>query len=272
MIIAGTMPIEGLELTKGEAKLEGRQLIINNKKFPVSMGTGALIGAVVKTLEYFEEKPPMVITAGDIGDGSGSLKIYEELKNIDDDLVVIHYIKPKISCIKEIDFSPKVIADAGGMYAGKAAGIGNKFHLFLPDVGELAFLADEKSSHPAYVRGFISEIDNTEVPKLIGMAYKNNMPEYMLVKGETDYVVKNGNVLEKIGAPKIEAMECIGGTGDTLTGLVSSLIYCGYKTEDACILGSKINRTLGEYLNATPRTQIEEIINVIPNVLKEVGL
>jgi NAD(P)H-hydrate repair Nnr-like enzyme with NAD(P)H-hydrate dehydratase domain len=78
--------------------------------------------------------------------------------------------------------------------------------------------------------------------------------------------------LEKIGAPKIEAMECIGGTGDTLTGLVSSLIYCGYKTEDACILGSKINRTLGEYLNATPRTQIEEIINIIPNVLKEMGL
>ena len=139
MIIAGTMPIEGLELTKGEAKLEGSELIINNKKFPVSIGTGALIGAVVKTLEYFEEKPPMVVTAGDIGDGSGSLKIYEELKNIDDDLVVIHYIKPKISCIKEIDFSPKVIADAGGMYAGKAAGIGNKFHCFFQMQGSSHF-------------------------------------------------------------------------------------------------------------------------------------
>lgn len=56
-----------------------------------------MIGAVLKTLEYFDEKDVKVITTGDIGEGDGSLKIYDALKEIDDDLVIIHYIKPKIS-------------------------------------------------------------------------------------------------------------------------------------------------------------------------------
>ena len=155
------------------------------------------------------------------------------------------------------------------MYAAKAANIGDKFHLFLPDVGELAFLADEKASHPAYVRGFISEIDDKKVPKLIKRAYeKSKMPKYMVVKGERDYIVKDGNILDTIEEPKIEAMECIGGTGDTLTGIISSLIQCGYKTEDACILGCRINRILGKISNAKPDTQVYELIKNIPKAFK----
>ncbi|CAB3289405.1 conserved protein of unknown function [Methanocaldococcus lauensis] len=269
MIIAGTMPIKGLELIEGKPMLKGDKIIINNKEFPVSMGTGALIGAVLKTLEYFDNDDIRVITAGDIGEGEGSFKIYERLKDVDDDLLVIHYIKPKISKIKEIDFSPKIIADAGGMYAAKAANIGDRFYLFLPDVGELAFLADEKATHPAYVRGFISEIDDKEVPKLIEKAYKLKMPKYMVVKGETDYVVNEGKIIDTIKEPKIEAMECIGGTGDTLTGIISSLISVGFKTEDAMRLGCKINRKLGELVNAKPNTQIIGIINVIHKVIGE---
>ncbi|ACV24008.1 conserved hypothetical protein [Methanocaldococcus fervens AG86] len=233
------------------------------------MGTGALIGAVLRVLEYFDNNNIKVITAGDIGEGYGSLKIYDRLKEVDDDLLVIHYIKPKISKIKEIDFSPKIIADAGGMYAGKAANIGDKFYLFLPDVGELAFLADEKAIHPAYVRGFISEIDDKEVPKLIERAYKLKMPKYMIVKGENDYVVKEGKIIDIIKEPKIEAMECIGGTGDTLTGIVSALISAGFKAEEAMSLGCRINRKLGEVVNAKPNTQILGIINAIPKVLNE---
>ena len=272
MIIAGTLPIEGLDLVRGKGKLKENKIVIGNKEFPVSMGTGALIGASIKVHEYFGEELPEVITAGDIGTGEGSLKIYKHLKDVDDDLLVIHYIKPKISEIREIDFSPKIVADAGGMYAAKAAGIGDKFHLFLPDVGELAFLADEKASHPAYVRGFISEVDDREVPELIKRAYRNRMPRYMVVKGEVDYIVKDGDIIEKIDNPRIETMECIGGTGDTLTGIVSSLISCGHRTEEACILGCKINRLLGEIVNPTPKTQIEELILQIPKALEMLDL
>jgi NAD(P)H-hydrate repair Nnr-like enzyme with NAD(P)H-hydrate dehydratase domain len=272
MMIAGTMPIKSMDLVKGKAKIIGNKISVDNKEFPISMGTGALISTAIKVHEYFGEDLPTVITAGDVGEGSGSLKIYEQLRKAESDLLVIHYIKPKVSEIKKIDFSPKIVADAGGMYVAKAAGIGDKFHLFLPDVGELAFLADEKASHPAYVRGFISEVDDREVPKLIEMAYKNNMPEHMVVKGETDYVVKNGKILESINSPKIETMECIGGTGDTLTGIISSLINYGYKTEEACILGCKANRLLGELSNPTPRTQVDELINQIPRALKALNL
>jgi len=272
MIIAGTLPMEGLDLIMERGKLIKNRIVLGNMEFPISMGTGALIGASIKVHEYFGEELPEVITAGDIGIGDGSLKIYRYLREVRDDLLVIHYIKPKISEIKEIDFSPKIVADAGGMYAAKAAGIGDKFHLFLPDVGELAFLADEKASHPAYVRGFISEVDDREVPELIKRTYRSRMPRYMVIKGERDYIVRDGNILERVENPKIETMECIGGTGDILTGIISSLINCGYKTEEACILGCKVNRILGEIVNPTPKTQIDELIFQIPKALEVLNL
>ncbi len=81
MIVAGTLPIKGLDLIVGEPKIEKDKIIINNKKFPISMGTSTLVAAALKTLEYFgKEDEIKVITAGDIGEGDGSLKIYDSLK------------------------------------------------------------------------------------------------------------------------------------------------------------------------------------------------
>ena len=86
-------------------------------ELPISMGTCALLGAAFKTLEYFGKQAELTfITAGDVGEGDGSLKIYDELHELNDDLTIIHYIKPKISEIIKVDFSKKVIGDAGGMY------------------------------------------------------------------------------------------------------------------------------------------------------------
>ena len=273
MIIAGTIPLENLDLIKGKPIIKGNNILINNLKFPIFMGTGALISSCIKTLEYFNlENNIKVITAGDIGKGDGSLKIYNELKEIDDDLTIIHYIKPKINNIINIDFSSKIIGDAGGMYAGKAANIGDKYYMFFPDVGELAFLADNEASHPAYVRGFISEIDDKDIPQLINKAYYQKMPKYMVVKGKIDYIVENGNIMNKISSPLVEAMECIGGTGDTLTGITSSLINAGYSPVEASNLSCIINRKLGKVVNAKPNTQIDKLIMEIPTVLKEMKI
>ena len=50
---------------------------------------------------------------------------------------------------------PIVVADAGFMYAAIMSGYAASYVLFTPDVGELAFLADEKAPHPFYTRGYI---------------------------------------------------------------------------------------------------------------------
>ncbi|ABR54759.1 conserved hypothetical protein [Methanococcus vannielii SB] len=272
-MVAGAMPIKGMELVKGQVHIEKNKIFVKNKEFPITMGSGALVGAAFKTLEYFGmEKELIFLTAGDVGEGEGSLKIYRDLNEITEEITIIHYIKPKISEILNVDFSKTVIGDAGGMYAGKAAGIGDKFRMFFPDVGELAFLADDKSSHPAYVRGFISKIDDLDVPKLIEMAYFQKMPDNMVVKGEKDYIVQCGKIIDHVANPKFEAMECIGGTGDTLTGITTSLIACGFKIEEASILGCKLNRKLGEIVNPKPDTKIYEIIKKIPEALKEFKL
>ncbi|WP_457615013.1 NAD(P)H-hydrate dehydratase [Methanopyrus sp.] len=270
MIIAGTVPIEGLGPVEGRVEPLSDRIRVAGREIPVSMGTAALAAAAARVLEFLDEDEPRLITAGDLGEGDGSIEIYRRLREVDDDVLVIHYIKPKIDEIRRVDTSGKVVADAGGMYAAKAAGVGPEFHLFLPDPGELAFLADEKAHHPAYVRRFIAEVDEEEVPDLVRRAYEENqVPDYLVVKGRRDYVVRRGEVVETIDEPLVEAMECIGGTGDTLTGIVAALIAAGFETEEACVIGCRVNRRLGEISEATPTTRIHELIKAIPEALHE---
>ena len=110
------------------------------------------------------------------------------------------------------------------MYAAKMSGQAQSYDLFTPDVGELSFLADESAPHPFYTRGFILHQDN-QVPDLIARAYAyKNGARHLLVKGSVDYVVADGEITDQISEPATEAMEAIGGTGDTLTGLACALI------------------------------------------------
>ena len=44
-------------------------------------------------------------------------------------------------------------------------------------------------------------------------------PAYLLVKGATDYLADSRGVIATVAEPRIEALEAIGGTGDTLTGI-----------------------------------------------------
>jgi len=70
-----------------------------------------------------------------------------------------------------------------------------------------------------------------------------------------------------VDSPVEEALEAIGGTGDTLTGLVSALIEAGYKTAQAAIPAAKINRLAGHLARPSPATQVAEIIGYIPEAL-----
>ena len=79
-----------------------------------------------------------------------------------------------------------------------------------------------------------------------------NASRYLLVKGKCDLVASCEGIMERICQPSIETMEPIGGTGDTLTGLVSALIYGNKPIPEAARLAAKANRLLGLLSNPTP--------------------
>uniref|UniRef100_A0A7V4N434 Sugar kinase n=1 Tax=Thermodesulfobacterium geofontis TaxID=1295609 RepID=A0A7V4N434_9BACT len=277
--IIGTIPDESSPLIYGTPILEKDFLIINSWQIPIKRGTSALIASAIKVLEVLSKPNPFAFLVGDTGKGKGSKKLYEflseNLHKHNFKVLTFHYILPEIdNCLKvilaieKLPKKPFLIADAGFMYVVKMAGYANFFDLFTPDAGELAFLADEKAPHPFYTRGFLLA-EEKDVDSLITRAYKHkNAPPYLLVKGEKDRIVFNQEILATIEEPFIPELEAIGGTGDTLTGIVSALIYAGYPPEKACVIAAKANRLAGSLASPTPATQISEIINFIPEAIK----
>ena len=65
-------------------------------------------------------------------------------------------------------------------------------------------------------------------------------------------------------------MEAIGGTGVTLTGLLSIFCSLDYGRAQSSIIAAKTNRWMGYYANPCPETQISELIENIPRVLSTV--
>lgn len=286
LVLVGTVPMPGLGLTQGRISY-GDALRIGERGLDIPCAslmhcTTAMMAAAAVTCTTMGYDAPYGVTAGCIGDGSGSRMLYrflaEEAESLGADVLTLHYIVPQTKLIKQVVDSilawkkrPILIGDAGGMYAVKAAGLARNFDLFTPDPGELAFLSDADALHPAYVRHFISEVDTLDMPRLIARAFEHgDAAKVLLVKGETDYVVKEGEILTTIGEPNIAAMEAIGGTGDTITGLVAALIYGGWDIVKASIIAAKTNRIAGLLCNPTPATHIGEIVARLPQALEQV--
>jgi sugar/nucleoside kinase (ribokinase family) len=278
--IIGIVP-EEVGILEGELEKEERTLKVGGVEISLERGTPALIGAVLETLNFFDpafKKEVYVLLAGDRGRGDGSRLLYERLSSgkipSSFKVLVFHYFMPDADlCTKALFSLEKLggtcffIADAGFMYAVKMAGMLDRINLMTPDVGELAFLADEKAPHPFYTRGFLQEVEKRE--ELIKRIYaKEVFPEYLLVKGEEDLVVRRGEVVARVGEPRVEELEAIGGTGDTLLGVVSALIWYGMEPEEACELGAKVNRLAGKLASPTPASSIREILKFIKPSLK----
>jgi LmbE family N-acetylglucosaminyl deacetylase len=66
------------------------------------------------------------------------------------------------------------------------------------------------------------------------------------------------------------AMEAMGGTGDTLTGLVCALIESGMDIPEAARIAARTNRLADFYASPTPATQVLEIIQQLPEALSHV--
>jgi NAD(P)H-hydrate repair Nnr-like enzyme with NAD(P)H-hydrate dehydratase domain len=68
----------------------------------------------------------------------------------------------------------------------------------------------------------------------------------------------------------VEALEPVGGTGDTVTGIVSALVASGRTVEYAALLAAKVNRLAGLYAKPTPATQVIDLIKHVPKAMTEI--
>ncbi|MFO7783717.1 MAG: NAD(P)H-hydrate dehydratase [Thermodesulfobacteriota bacterium] len=281
LTVVGTVPDKDFPLVHGEVGLEKDHIRVGKITVPVNRGTPALLAAALRTGEVLNLPSPSAYLVGDIGQGHGSRRLYEDMvRHVGKSrarVIVFHYLQPDVDWHNKVLFAlekmnprPTLIADAGFMYAAKMSGLSEAYELFTPDAGELAFLADEEAPHPFYTRGFILHEDNL-IPDLINRAYKHkNAARYLLVKGGRDHVASKDGIHAVIDRPVNEALEAIGGTGDSLTGIVSALIASGTETVEAAVLAARINRSAGYLADPTPASQVMDIINHIHGAMDEV--
>jgi NAD(P)H-hydrate repair Nnr-like enzyme with NAD(P)H-hydrate dehydratase domain len=281
LTIVGTVPDEAFPLVDGVIGLEGNSLLIDGRRIPVLRGTPALVAAAAMTARCLGQPPPRVLLAGDTGPGRGSRSLYAHLAAVlakdTSDILVFHYLLPDVDwhdrvllAIQERTRRPLLVADAGYMYAAKMSGQAEEYDLFTPDVGELAFLADELAPHPFYTRGFLLQQEDN-VPAFIDRAYRHgNAARHLLVKGRQDCLADASGILDCVAEPACPVMEAIGGTGDTLTGLVAGLLQAGLPMGQAAILAARVNRLAGAMCRPTPATQIAEVVRQIPEALRQV--
>lgn len=279
--VVGTVPDQDFPLVTGEVTLKNDEISIAGKRATVNRGTPALLAAAIKTRETLGGPVPFAHLVGDIGLGEGSRRLYacvsQHLGENDPRAIAFHYVQPDVewhdrilSAVDMMARRPVLIADAGFMYAAKMSGHSPAYDLFTPDIGELAFLADEAAPHPFYTRGFILHEEN-HVPELIKRAYMHeNAAHYLLVKGKWDYLANRKGILATINSPMEEAMEAIGGTGDTLTGIVAALSAQGMEISEAALVAARVNRLAGFHARPTPGTHVIEIIRNIPRTLREI--
>jgi NAD(P)H-hydrate repair Nnr-like enzyme with NAD(P)H-hydrate dehydratase domain len=278
--IVGTVPDSDFPMVHGPVRLIGAELEIAGRHIAVNRGTPALLAAALKTAESRGGPEIYAFLAGDIGKGDGSHRLYQflaqQLPEFPLGVLTFHYLQPDVDWHNRVLFAveamtprPTLIADAGFMYAAKMSGQSAEYDFFTPDVGELAFLADEIAPHPFYTRGFILH-QEADVPGLIRRAYRHrNAARCLVVKGSRDYIANREQILATVAAPSFDAMEAIGGTGDTLTGMLTVLCGGDLQPAAAALLAASANRWTGFYARPTPATQVCQLIDTIPQALQK---
>ncbi|MFO7996229.1 MAG: NAD(P)H-hydrate dehydratase [Dehalococcoidia bacterium] len=281
MLIAGTVPVRDMPLIMGRVASKGDDLTVDGENIPCTQGTGAMISAALATTRHLGIDAPHALLVGDIGKGKGSRELYQYLidhiAELLPDVLALHYWLPDMSqtrqlcaAVEKCKRRPIMIADAASMYSAKGAGLAESFDIFTPDATEIAFLADPEATHPAYIFRHLFETDISQAPQLAKTAYANHgAARLLLVKGATDYVIRDGEVLATVTEPNVPALEPIGGTGDTITGLVSALVYAELEPHEAAIIAARANRMAGQYARVTPATKVSRVIAQFSSVFKD---
>jgi hypothetical protein len=276
------VPQVDFPLLEGVVSAAAGGIAIAGRRLEAKRGTPALLAAALAAAQALGGIEVRAFLVGDVGLGDGSRKLYRHLTEVlprrECAVLTFHYLQPDVDwhnrvlfAVEEMAVRPLLVADAGFMYAAKMSGQAGAYDLFTPDAGELAFLADERAPHPFYTRGFILQ-DEDGAPELIARAYlHDNAARQLLVKGRVDRMADQDGVWASVSEPSHPAMEAIGGTGDTLTGMVSALLAAGLEMRPACLLAARANRLAGDLAQPDPATQVAEIIAHIPQALAALG-
>ena len=290
-LFVGTIPeaafplvLSPFSLEIGRGQLHPGRLHLGGTPCAVNRGTPAMLAAASLTRACLDpeaaEDGLYVLAAGDTGNGEGSAAVYARLAAILPELrpcgVTFHYLLPDVDwhnrilmAVEALPERPLLVADAGHMYAAKMSGYAREYDLFTPDTGELAFLADELAPHPFYTRNFLLA-DEARAEELIARAHENgNAAPHMLVKGKTDRYAREGTVAERVHHPDVPMLEPVGGTGDTLTGIVSGLLASGLSMEQACPAAFRINRRMGLLARPTPASSVMDLLPFLPRAIEE---
>jgi NAD(P)H-hydrate repair Nnr-like enzyme with NAD(P)H-hydrate dehydratase domain len=281
LLVVATYPISGGPVLSGRVHSEAGVLHVAGSPVPASQGTSAMLGAALAVSGYLETPAPHALIAGDIGRGDGTRAVYARLMEVTEEVrpsvIAFHYMQPVMALIRQAvcDIAERLpdvllVADAGGMYAAKAAGVADRFELMTPDVGEVGFLADPQATHPAYVSHYLFGTASFDTPGLVRMAADSGgSARVLLVKGKTDHISLRGDVVGAVDRPAVPALEAIGGTGDTITGLAAGFMAAGFPTVHAALCASRANRHAGVSMGATPAMRASDLVAALPAVFSE---
>lgn len=284
LLVAATIPVGIGETVCGEVGRDGDgRLIVGGSPLPACQGSAAMLAAALEVTSYLGTEPPVALLGGDIGRGEGTRAVYarlrSEVEQRQPSVITFHYLQPIMALMREAvgwlaplvaDGGMRLVADAGGMYAAKAAGLASHFDLMTPDVGEVGFLADERATHPAYVSHYLFGADGFDPVELARIAHETGgSARVLLIKGSTDRIAEDGLVRETVAEPCVPELEAIGGTGDTITGLASAFMAAGYPTFDAAVTAARSNRAAGAAMGARPDHSAGDLVAALPGVFAE---
>ncbi len=284
LLVAGTIPTElGVTVCGQVRRANSRALYVGDTEVPSCQGSAAMLSAALAVTEYLGTEAPWAVLGGDRGRGEGTRAVYERLMDdvdrIRPTVISFHYLQPIMALMRSAvsALQPRVesgelklVADAGGMYAAKGAGLSAHFELMTPDVGEVGFIADDCATHPAYVSHYLFGNNGFDPVELVRLAHeRGSAPKVLLVKGSTDRIAEAGEVKATVTEPCVPELEAIGGTGDTVTGLVSALMAAGFPTLEAAVCAAKANRTAGAELGARPDHRADDVVRMFPRVFEK---
>ena len=279
LLVVGTVPAEPGAVISGEVSMNGAGLRVGNRVIPPCQGTAAMLLAALAATDAVGAPAPHAVLGGDIGKGDGTRAAYEALPAYHEacraSVVAFHYLQPVMAFMRHaVEYLAEkdalLVADAGGMYAARGAGLAARFELMTPDVGEVGFMADPAATHPAYVSHYLFGQAEFDPERLAQLAWESGgSSRVLLIKGETDRVCVEGRVIGTVSAPDVPTLEAIGGTGDTITGLSAGLLAGGMSAEEAALVAARCNRLAGERIAARPSHRASELAGAFPAVLSE---